>query len=77
MAAIVAVAAMSGVYFAGNIASSAAAEQTTVIETVSGSESSVSGQYIDGVYTGSAAGYRGTTTVQVTVSNGYISYNFV
>lgn len=73
MAAIVAVAAMSGVYFAGNIASSAAAEQTTVIETVSGSESSVSGQYIDGVYTGSAAGYRGTTTVQVTVSNGYIT----
>jgi len=73
MAAIVAVAAMSGVYFAGNIASSAATEQTAVIETVSGSESSATGQYIDGVYTGSAAGYRGTTTVQVNVSNGYIT----
>ena len=31
------------------------------------------GQYVDGVYTGSASGYKGTTTVQVTVENGYIT----
>lgn len=73
IAAVVAVAAMGGVYFAGNITSSAAAEKTAVIEPGSGSENSASGQYIDGVYTGSAAGYRGTTTVQVTVANEYIT----
>lgn len=72
MAAIVAVAAMSGVYFAGNLASSAAAEQITAVETVA-AENSASGQYIDGIYTGSASGYRGTTEVQVTVENGYIT----
>ena len=32
------------------------------------------GIYIDGVYTGSALGYRGTTTVEVTVENGYIMH---
>lgn len=73
MAAVVAVAAMSGVYFAGNIASSAALTQTSAVESVNAAESGTSGQYIDGTYTGSASGYRGTTEVQVTVSNGYIT----
>jgi len=73
MAAVVAVAAMSGVYFAGNIASSAALSQTSAVESVNATESGTSGQYIDGTYTGSASGYRGTTSVQVTVSNGYIT----
>jgi uncharacterized protein with FMN-binding domain len=73
LAAVVAVTAMSGVYFAGNIASSAAAEQITAVEITATANSSTSGQYIDGVYTGSAAGYRGSTQVQVTVENGYIT----
>ena len=73
LAAVVAVAAMSGVYFAGNISSSAAAEQVAAIEAISATEIGTSGQYIDGVYTGNASGYRGTTQVQVTVSNGYIT----
>ena len=73
LAAVVAVAAMSGVYLAGNIASSAAAEQSGIVQTVSTSEDATRGQYIDGVYTGSASGFRGTTSVQVTVENGYIT----
>ncbi len=73
LAAVVAVAAMSGAYFAGTIASSAAAEQTTVIETASRTTSVTAGQYIDGIYTGSASGFRGTTKTQVTVSGGFIT----
>ena len=47
-------------------------------ETASAAESAVaaaitSGEYTDGVYTGSATGYRGTTEVQVTVTNGLIA----
>jgi len=73
LAAVVAVAAMSGVYLAGNIASSAAAEQISVVQTVSTADDATRGQYIDGIYTGNASGFRGTTSVQVTVENGYIT----
>ena len=73
IAAVAAVAAMSGVYFAGTIASSAAAEQAIAIAVTSDQESGTTGQFIDGVYTGSAAGFRGTTQVQVSVENGYIT----
>jgi polyferredoxin/uncharacterized protein with FMN-binding domain len=37
------------------------------------SESAVSGLYEDGVYTGTGSGFRGTTTVSVTVSGGIIT----
>ncbi len=73
LAAVVAVTAMSGMYFAGNIASSAAAEQIAAVEIAATADSSTSGQYVDGVYTGSASGYRGTTQVRVTVTSGYIT----
>ena len=73
IAAVAAVAAMSGVYFAGTIASSAAAEQTIAIAVTSDQEAGAKGQFIDGEYTGSAAGFRGTTQVQVSVENGYIT----
>ena len=73
LAAAVAVAAMSGMYFAGNLASSAGAETVAAASQSSTVLSSASGQYTDGVYTGSGSGFRGTTQVQVTVSNGYIT----
>jgi len=74
LAAAVAVVAMSGMYYAGNLASGAAAEQLTATSLAASSADYASaGQYIDGVYTGSAAGYHGTTQVQVTVSGGTIT----
>jgi uncharacterized protein with FMN-binding domain len=74
LAAAVAVAAMSGMYFAGNLASSAAnAEAVAAVSQSATTLNSASGQYIDGTYTGSGAGFRGTTKVQVSVSNGYIT----
>jgi len=74
LAAAVAVAAMSGMYFAGNLATSTSSELTLATAVaLSASSSSTSGQYVDGTYTGSGSGYRGTTQVQVTVSNGYIT----
>ncbi len=75
LAAAVAVVAMSGMHFVGNIAGSAAAqsETTVVAEALSNTESAASGPYIDGVYTGSASGYHGLTQVQVSVENGYIT----
>lgn len=73
LAAAVAVASMSGMYFAGNLASSAGAETVAAVSQSSTVLASASGQYTDGVYTGSGSGFRGTTQVQVTVSNGYIT----
>lgn len=74
LAAVVAVAAMSsGVYFAGNITSRAAEQSIASVAQASETQSGTVGQYIDGVYTGSGSGFRGTTQVQVTVSNGYIT----
>ncbi len=76
LAAAVAVVAMSGMHLVGNLAGSVAAEstETTVVaETLSTTETAAAGPYIDGVYTGSASGYHGTTCVQVTVENGYIA----
>jgi len=77
VAAAVAVVAMSGMYFAGNLASTAAAETlaaAAVTETLDATgETVTSGAFTDGVYTGSASGYHGTTSVQVTVENGYIT----
>jgi uncharacterized protein with FMN-binding domain len=74
LATAVAVAALSGMYFAGNIASSAAAAQSiATVAQASETQSGTVGQYIDGVYTGSGNGFRGTTQVQVTILSGYIT----
>ena len=69
-AGIAATAAIMGLYYVGKLAT-----DSPYAEAVSPmvSEGAVAGDYIDGVYTGSAAGYRGETTVRVTVENGYIS----
>lgn len=71
VAAAMSVAAMTGLYYAGNLVSknlSAGTETSTIVTA-----SPAAGQYVDGVYTGSGTGFKGTTTVQVTVENGSIS----
>lgn len=74
LAAAVAVVAMSGMYYAGNLASQTVSEQLVATSLVASATSgTTSGQYADGVYTGSAAGYRGTTQVQVTILSGSIT----
>ncbi len=75
IAAAIAVASLSGMHFAGNIAGAAVADQqiSAVSASLSTAESANVGQFIDGTYTGSAAGYHGETSVSVTVANGYIS----
>jgi len=74
IAAAVAVFALSGMYYAGNIAGSAAAQYQAVAtaESVSSANTASAGPFVDGSYTGSAAGYHGQTSVQVTVQNGYL-----
>ncbi|MGE4353878.1 MAG: FMN-binding protein [Oscillospiraceae bacterium] len=76
IAAAVSVAAMTGLCYAGSLmpqilgdtgASGTGTAAVTLAATVA------DGQYEDGVYTGSASGFKGETTVQVTVENGYIS----
>ena len=74
IAAAVAVVALSGMYYVGSIAGNAAAEYQAVAaaESVSSANTASAGPFVDGSYTGSAAGYHGQTSVQVTVQNGYL-----
>ena len=65
-------AVIAGLYFGGKATmQSAYAVSAEPIYIAQPDEES--GPYADGVYTGSADGYRGTTTVEVTIENGYIS----
>lgn len=97
IAGTVAVAAMTGIYYAGSIADKAVANKISASQTIasapesSGSSSSTSSavskspglsssaatsasKYTDGTYSGTGAGFRGSsTTVSVTVKNGRIS----
>lgn len=75
IAAAVAVVSLSGMYYAGNLAGSAAADLQTaaVAASVSSADSTSAGPFVDGVYTGSASGYHGQTSVQVTVVSGYMT----
>ena len=59
---------MMGLVCAGRVVSGTSSGSGTL--SVS---SSVQGKYTDGTYTGSGQGYRGTTTVEVTVSGGNIT----
>lgn len=71
VAAAMSVAAMTGLYYAGNLLHTDAT--TTSPTPAAASEFAAQGQYTDGVYQGSATGYKGNTTVQVTVQNGNIA----
>lgn len=74
LAAAVAVVSLSGMYYAGNLASASAANQAVAAAmSVSTENSANAGLYTDGVYTGAASGYHGSTHVQVTVENGYLT----
>ena len=59
--------AVSGVYLAGTALATGRNASPNGAETVTSQ-----GRYTDGVYTGSAHGYRGETSVSVTVENGNI-----
>lgn len=74
IAAAVAVVALTGMYFEGNIAANNATEQriAAVAASLSTKASVNAGGYTDGVYSGSAEGYHGVTSVTVTVESGYI-----
>ena len=67
--------ALTGVCFVGTlpIHNKTAVSQTELTEESSYSLVADAGKYKNGVFTGSAQGYRGETAVRVTVQNGYIS----
>ncbi len=69
LATTMATTAITGLYFVGNLAS---ANTASAISTIAAIASVSTGNYKDGVYTGSASGFRGTTEVQVTVKSGEI-----
>ena len=71
VAAAMTVVAMTGLYYVGSLTPQSSNEiGASAVTTVS---SAAQGQYTDGIYTGSASGYKGETAVQVTVKNGYIT----
>lgn len=72
-AGLITTAAMMGIYYVGNIISDNSADSLSGLTQMSYGDTLNQGQYSDGDYTGSADGYRGTTTVQVTVQNGFIT----
>lgn len=68
VSALIASGALAGMFYAGNITQSLLSGSS-----VSASAATATGKYIDGTYTGSAQGYRGTVEVSVTVKSGAIS----
>ena len=62
---------MTGLYYAGNLLSKDLSGNTEIPTAIV--DSSAVGNYQDGVYTGTGTGFKGSTTVQVTVENGNIS----
>jgi len=73
MAAAAAVITITGLYYAGNLVSQNNVAEATTPDMVIADSAYTTGQYTDGVYLGSAAGYKGTTEVEVTVENGNIT----
>lgn len=61
--------AINGLYYTGTIATNS----DYSVENITGGTNISQGKYTDGTYEGSGQGYRGTTTVQVKVSNGNIT----
>lgn len=73
VAATLSVIAMTGLYYVGSLTNDNTVAAITVPTTVVTDTTAAQGQYVDGVYSGSAAGFKGTTEVQVTVANGSIA----
>lgn len=72
IAGTAAAAAISGTVIVGNLVTFPAAENVSG-QPVANEEKTEKGIFKDGVYTGEGRGFRGTTQVQVTVEDGYIS----
>ncbi len=70
---LAATAMMLGIYYVGNIATSnvQGADYSSMVDQAHIAEAE--GLYTDGVYEGTATGYRGTTTVAVTVESGLLT----
>lgn len=60
---------MMGLVYVGRVASGSLTDTTASAAVTTSDE----GKYTDGTYTGSGQGYKGTTTVEVTVSGGNIT----
>ena len=77
VAGAVAVSSITGLYYIGTFSADLIGPVSTAATSASSDSSSaasvVTGQYDDGTYTGSGTGFRGTTTVKVTVSGGKIT----
>ena len=70
IASVIAIATVCGLVYAGNVVATKASEKLTGNSTT---VNATTGKYIDGTYTGTAAGFRGDTQVSVTVDNGNIT----
>lgn len=73
LAGTTAAVAMCGLIQIGKLTVPVTTAHAAEYTTQASETSETMGAYQDGVYTGSATGFRGDTTVQVTVENGFIS----
>lgn len=64
---------LNGELLAANNQLEQLAGNTTVTQGEDGSSAEDQGQYKDGTYSGTAQGYGGSVTTEVTVANGYIT----
>jgi uncharacterized protein with FMN-binding domain len=72
VASAASVAAITGLVYAGNIASAGITSSSDNTNFVT-AENAAIGQYTDGTYTGTGTGFKGETEVAVTVENGSIT----
>ena len=73
IAGTAAAAAIGGTVVVGNLVSFPVSETISGQQVTEKTEKTEKGNYRDGVYTGTGEGFRGTTQVQVTVEDGYIT----
>jgi polyferredoxin len=64
---------IAGLYYLGNVGDIRAMLDKVALPILPDNSNQEMGQFQDGVYTGSAPGYKGVTHVQVMVENGHIS----
>jgi uncharacterized protein with FMN-binding domain len=70
LTSVASVAVISGLFYADTIVSKAETNSEYVVDVA---DLTTTGEYIDGTYTGTGRGFRGETSVTVTVENGNIS----
>lgn len=67
----ISVASITGLVYAGSLVTESPAIDSSTVTT--SSQTVAQGTYTDGTYTGTGTGFRGNTTVSVTVENGNIT----